>query len=100
MESDITEKLNLIVPEEVFIGNEFFTEMPIELANYLTEFGTFIYSQGFKFARNSIEFKVIFFILKRPRPIDSEKRRELIIFNDTNIAKKYKAEKSIKIDKA
>ncbi len=73
--------------------------MIIEFANYLTEYGTSEYSVGFQFIRKSIDFKVLFFILKRKKRIDREKRKKLIDFYIQNNTKKYKESKCVNIDK-
>ncbi len=93
-------RLDPIAVVEVVFGHESFEEMILELASYLTEFGSSRYSLGFQFLRNSIDFKILFFVLKRRREIDLEKQKVLENFYKENGNKKFPDEKCIKIQKS
>jgi hypothetical protein len=91
---------NPLLVVEVVFGHESFSQMVLELASYLTEFGTSVYSIGFQYSRNSIDFQALFFILRRREEMNSENREALIDFyKNKKKTFKYKDANCIKVEK-
>ncbi len=82
---------------EVIFGHEYFQEMVLEQSNYLGEFSSLRYSMGFQFIRSSIEFQVLFFILKKRMPVSRENINSLKNFYEVNGNKKFNQSKCVKI---